>query len=57
MSMHDQETTHETAGRAERAFSNPESICAEVEAYISEKPLQSLLMALLAGIIVGKIIL
>ena len=57
MSMHDNEATRETAGRAERAYSNPESVCAEVEAYIAEKPLQSLLMALLAGIIVGKIIL
>jgi ElaB/YqjD/DUF883 family membrane-anchored ribosome-binding protein len=38
-------------------FSDPETFCEGVEAYIAEKPFQSLAMALLAGIIVGKIIL
>lgn len=39
------------------AFSDPETFCEEIEAYITQKPLQSLGIALLAGIIVGKIIL
>lgn len=38
-------------------FSNAENFCEEIEAYITEKPLQSLGIALLIGIIVGKIIL
>lgn len=38
-------------------FSDRETLCDEVEAYIAEKPFQSLAIALLAGIIVGKIIL
>ena len=46
-------------GQAEMGavFSDPGTFCEEVEAYIAEKPFQSLLMALLAGIIVGKIVL
>jgi len=36
---------------------NPENFCEEIEAYITEKPLQSLGIALLIGIIVGKVIL
>lgn len=39
------------------AFSDRDSLCEEVETYIAEKPFQSLAIALLAGIIVGKIIL
>jgi len=38
-------------------FADHETLCEEVEAYIAEKPFQSLAIALLAGIIVGKIIL
>lgn len=44
-------------GRTGAAFSDPETLCGEIEAYISEKPLQSLAIALLVGIAVGKIIL
>lgn len=57
MSMQNEEATRETGGRPERAFSDPETLCAEVEAYIAAKPFQSLAMALLAGIVVGRIIL
>jgi len=39
------------------AFSDPETFCEEIEAYIAEKPFRSLAIALLAGVIVGKIIL
>ena len=43
--------------RTGATFSDPETLCAEIEAYISEKPFQSLAIALLVGIVVGKIIL
>lgn len=39
------------------ALSDPETLCEEIESYITEKPFQSLALALLAGILVGKIIL
>jgi ElaB/YqjD/DUF883 family membrane-anchored ribosome-binding protein len=34
-----------------------EDLCAEVEAYIAARPFQSVLIALLAGILVGRMIL
>lgn len=55
MSGHDE---HENRGQSGTApFADPETLCEEIEAYIAEKPFQSLALALLAGIIVGKIIL
>jgi ElaB/YqjD/DUF883 family membrane-anchored ribosome-binding protein len=57
MSMQDNAADHDAPEHTEAAFSDPETFCAEVEAYIAEKPFQSLAIALLAGIIVGKIIL
>ena len=57
MSMQDNAADHDAAGHTEAGFPGPETLCAEVEAYIAEKPFRSLAMALLAGIIVGKIIL
>ena len=56
MTMPDENDNHE-ASRTGAAFSDPETLCAEIEAYISEKPFQSIAIALLAGIVVGKIIL
>ncbi|HEY3637311.1 MAG TPA: hypothetical protein VGK90_04100 [Rhizomicrobium sp.] len=40
-----------------RAANEDLDICAEVEAYIVSKPLKAILFALLAGIVVGKLIL
>jgi hypothetical protein len=57
MSMQDNSEHHGLGGPKEATFSDPETLCEEIEAYIAEKPFQSLLMALLAGIVVGKIIL
>ena len=50
---------NENRGHSEApaVFSDPETFCQEIETYITEKPFQSLAIALLAGIIVGKIIL
>jgi ElaB/YqjD/DUF883 family membrane-anchored ribosome-binding protein len=57
MSTQDNAEHHGSSGPKEAAFSDPETLCEEIEAYIAEKPFQSLLVALLAGIVVGKIIL
>ena len=57
MSIQDDGEHHGIGGAKEAAFSDPETLCAEIEAYIAEKPFQSLLMAVLGGIVVGKIIL
>lgn len=57
MSVHDEDQERAPSGKGGAVFSDPETFCEEVEAYISEKPFQSLAIALLAGIIVGKIIL
>jgi len=56
MTMPD-ENENRGEGETPAAGSNPGSVCEEIEAYITEKPFQSLAIALLAGIIVGKIIL
>lgn len=48
---------HGGEGGTAAAFSDSETFCQEVESYIREKPFQSLGIALLAGIIFGKIIL
>ena len=56
MSMQDEEQNR-AVGKTDGAFSDPETLCEEIETYIAEKPFQSLAMALLAGIIVGKVIL
>ncbi|HLY07109.1 MAG TPA: hypothetical protein VKR31_15295 [Rhizomicrobium sp.] len=59
MTMPDENETHGESGThaATHAAFSPETFCEEVENYITEKPFQSLAIALLAGIIVGKIIL
>jgi ElaB/YqjD/DUF883 family membrane-anchored ribosome-binding protein len=57
MSAQDDDQDHGQGGTGGAAFTNPETFCEELEAYIAEKPFQSLGIALLAGIIVGKIIL
>jgi ElaB/YqjD/DUF883 family membrane-anchored ribosome-binding protein len=36
---------------------NTEDLCSEVESYIRAKPFRAILIALLAGILVGKIVL
>ena len=56
MTMPDENENRGQSGTG-AAFSDPETFCEEVEAYITEKPFQSLAIALLAGVIVGKIIL
>ena len=48
---------NDEASKTGAAFSDPETLCAEIEAYIGEKPFQSLAIALLVGIVVGRIIL
>jgi len=57
MSMQDNSEHHGQGAPKEAVFSDPETLCEEIEAYIAEKPFQSLLIALLAGIVVGKVIL
>lgn len=57
MSMQDDGEHHGPVGATEPAFADPATLCEEIESYIAEKPFQSLLMALLAGIVVGKIVL
>lgn len=57
MSTHDENEKRGHGGSAGAPFADPETLCEEIEAYIAEKPFQSLFMALLAGIIFGKIIL
>jgi ElaB/YqjD/DUF883 family membrane-anchored ribosome-binding protein len=57
MSEQDDDHNRGQGGAGGRASSDPENFCEEIEAYIAEKPFQSLALALLAGIIVGKIIL
>jgi len=57
MSIQDEGEHRGESGTRERAFADPETLCEEIETYIAEKPFQSLAMALLAGIIVGKVIL
>jgi ElaB/YqjD/DUF883 family membrane-anchored ribosome-binding protein len=39
------------------AVSGTENICAEIESYIIAKPFRALAIALLSGIVVGKLIL
>lgn len=56
MTMPNDNENHEASGTG-AVFSDPETVCAEIEAYISEKPFQSLAIALLVGVVVGKIIL
>lgn len=57
MTVRDEDEDRGERGTGGAVISRPENLCEEVEAYISEKPFQSLAIALLAGIIVGKIIL
>jgi len=57
MSIKDEDQNRGPGETGGAPFSDPETLCEEIEAYIAEKPFQSLAMALLAGIIVGKIIL
>lgn len=57
MSMQDDGEHRAESGTREPVFADPETLCEEIESYIAEKPFQSIAMALLAGIIVGKIIL
>jgi ElaB/YqjD/DUF883 family membrane-anchored ribosome-binding protein len=57
MSIEDEDQNRGQGGTGGAASSDPENFCEEVEAYIVEKPFQSLAIALLAGIIFGKIIL
>jgi ElaB/YqjD/DUF883 family membrane-anchored ribosome-binding protein len=57
MSLHDDPEHRGQGGTGGTVFPDPETLCEEVEAFIAEKPFQALAMALLAGIIVGKIIL
>ncbi|HEX3430891.1 MAG TPA: hypothetical protein VHT03_08390 [Rhizomicrobium sp.] len=57
MSAQAEDENRGQAGTGGAVFVDPETLCEEIEAYIAEKPFQSLAMALLAGIIVGKIIL
>jgi hypothetical protein len=57
MSVQDEDQDRGHGGTGGAAFSDPENFCEKIETYITEKPFQSLAMALLAGIIVGKIIL
>jgi hypothetical protein len=57
MSVHDEDHDGGQGGTGAPPFSDPETFCEEIETYIAEKPFQSLAIALLAGIIVGKIIL
>jgi ElaB/YqjD/DUF883 family membrane-anchored ribosome-binding protein len=51
----DEDAIRENIRRAANA--EREDLCTEVEAYIAAKPFQSVLIALLAGIIVGRLIL
>lgn len=44
-------------GRDESAALTTENFCAEVEAYIKARPFRALAIALLSGIVVGKVIL
>jgi hypothetical protein len=57
MTVNDEDQNRGQGEMSGAVFSDPGTFCEEVEAYIAEKPFQSLLMALLAGVIVGKIIL
>ena len=57
MSTHNDDQHREQDGTVIAALSDPGNLCEEIEDYIAEKPFQSLAIALLAGIIVGKIIL
>jgi len=57
MSVQDDDQDRGHGGTDGAAFSDPETFCEEIETYITEKPFRALAMALLAGIIVGKIIL
>jgi len=57
MTVNDEDQNRGQGEMGGAVFSDPGTFCEEVETYIAEKPFQSLLMALLAGIIVGKIVL
>lgn len=55
MSMPEENPNQETAAEP-RSFDG-ENFCADIEAYIIAKPFKALAIALLAGILVGKLIL
>jgi len=57
MSIEDEDRNRPHGRTGGTPFADPETLCEEIEAYIAAKPFQSLAMALLAGIIFGKIIL
>ncbi|HEX4158254.1 MAG TPA: hypothetical protein VHY79_07240 [Rhizomicrobium sp.] len=44
-------------GRAGGGLPDTEDLCGEVESYIRAKPFRAIAIALLAGILVGKILL
>lgn len=48
---------HENGSHIGDRLADSEDFCGEIESYIRAKPFKSVLVALLIGIIVGKIIL
>jgi ElaB/YqjD/DUF883 family membrane-anchored ribosome-binding protein len=53
----DEDTITETIREHRAASSGTASLCAEVEAYIATRPLRALAIALISGIVLGKLIL
>ncbi|MGH6878223.1 MAG: hypothetical protein ACREHV_12750 [Rhizomicrobium sp.] len=52
---HDEDAISEVSGRTAKVDRG--DLCAEIETYIAMKPFRALAIALLVGIMVGKIIL
>lgn len=58
MTMSDEdENRHGSGSRFADRLPDTEDLCSEVESYIRAKPFRAILIALMAGILVGKIIL
>jgi ElaB/YqjD/DUF883 family membrane-anchored ribosome-binding protein len=58
MSMPDEELNRQSSGSSDEGRHwNHDDLCGEVEAYIKSRPFRAMGIALLAGILVGKIFL